>query len=527
MPDPQQLEADLPRKGDYVADAKILDEMGDGGGVHVWSAARDDGSKAVVFALDPGSGQAARDMFLVAASNAAQRGEAIGGMLVVAAVDPIAGAFVGELEAAGTLADLTVLDWNRERRLRLFRRLCTIVAGLHQQGIVHGWLRPENVLLDSDLNPVVANDGALDIGDLCRTDASMVWLHRVYAPPEVRRGTRADTRADVFALGRILHFALLGKEPDEKDERLPRLDALKGSPNALIRVIRKCTLMDPGDRYDSAQDIVDDLDRIERHVPVGVGHPDIDGAEESSLDRPSSRPPGKTPSMRPSATGARRPAGVAVEIPQPKKGKRGWNPVAAAILGVLGLAMVAAPVGLAYAGVDHLALEAVVWFASFPLGLATPGFGRNKLLARMLAVVAALGVLVFVNPVKRAGTVRVAGLASPELGERVQRLKEMRQAGEVAFRSIDFATADLSGMDLSRVALDGCNLENAKLVGTNFRDASMENVRMAGADISGANFVGVPGAFMKDLEKAKCDDKTEMPQGFACREGVPVSTLPK
>jgi hypothetical protein len=524
----ESLEA-LPRKGDYVADAEVGDKLGEGGGLHLWSATREDGSKAIVYAIDPAAGQAARDMFLVGAGAAVER-EPMDGVLRVAAVDPIAGAYVGALEAAGTLADLTVLDWTRERRIRLFKHLCATVGALHGQGIVHGSLRPENVLLDSDLNPVVANAGQMDIGDLCRTDASMVWLHRAYSPAEVRRGSRADTRADVYALGRILHFALLGKEPDEKDERLPRLDALKGAPNPLIRMIRKCTVMEPGDRYDNAQDIVSDFDRIENHVPVGVGHPDIDGVEESSLDRPSSRPPGRQsqrPSGRPSASGTKRPSGVgiAVEIPQPRR--KGWSIGLAIGLGLLGLAMVGVPMSLAYLGVDHIAIRAIMWTAAFPLGLATPGFGKNRLLGRMLVVCVALAALVFVDPVGVAEHARTSGLTSGDPAVRVARFKEMVAGGEKAFRSIDLAGTDLSKMDLERVALDGANLENAKLMGTNFKDASMQNVRLAGADISGANFEGVPGPWMKGVELVKCDDSTTMPDGYACKAGVAEATFKK
>ena len=122
------------------------------------------------------------------------------------------------------------------------------------------------------------------LGPLCATNPAALELCRIYAAPEVCRGAPADERSDVYGLGRILHFALLGEDASLTDEELPRLDALlKQHPSALVRIIRKCTVRNPAQRYASGAEIVDDLDRAARHLPAGLAHPDIDGSEESSM----------------------------------------------------------------------------------------------------------------------------------------------------------------------------------------------------------------------------------------------------
>lgn len=501
-----------------MADVELTEKLGGGGGIHAWAGTRADGSKGVVFALDGGLGLEARDKFLTAASDAAA--SAAEGVVPILSVDPIAGAYVGDLDASGTLADLPILNWDQKRRVALFKRLCQIVAGLHDRGVTHGWLRPENVLLDGGLEPVVANAHLLDIGTMCRTDAGVVWLHRVYVPPEVRHGATADARADTYALGRLFHFALAGAEPDEKDERLPRLDSLlKDTPNPLVRIIRKCTSMDAAERYAHAREIVEELERVPRHVPVGAPHPDIDGKEESSMVDDE-----RLRSQRPPPKKAPRSTGVAVELQAPgDAGNRFWSVGIAVGLGILGFLMLGVPLLATFlTGVEAFALSLVFWLSAIPIGLATPGFGPNKLLARVLVAAAVAGVLVFAKPLDAIRNARDAGLKSADVNERVGAVKERLAEGMKDFRGVDLSGGDLSGVDFSNAELDGMKLRGANCNGANFTNASMDNVDVGSADLSGANLRGVVGPFLISIETAKCSDTTSMPGGYACKDGSPL-----
>ncbi len=507
--------------GQQVGGLEITEKLGVGGGVHAWAAARRDGSRGVVFALDGELGPMVRDQFLGAAKQAANPEQpAPAGVVQVVFVDDSNGAYVAGIDATGTLADLPILSWDTKRRVAIVRRICEIVGKLHEQNIAHGWLRPGNILLDNDFDPFVANAHLLDIGELCRTDAGMVWLHRVYTPPEVRHGATADMRADTYALGRILHFALCGEDPDEKDERLPRLDSLlNDASDSLVRIIRKCTSLDPNERYDNANEIVADLDRAERHVPVGTPHPEIDGAEESSMvddERFRSRPPPKK-SVRP---------GVAIEIKRtPEDGRaKFWSPGIAIGLGLLGATMLGIPLLVTQiTGLQSTALELVMWGAAVPLGFATPGFTDARLLTRLLTAVAIAAAIVFVAPLELILAARVSGLdPSRPAAERVAALKELIKSGSREFRAIDLTDADLSGMDLSGLALDGSNFRNANCSGANFRRASLQNVDFSETNIQGAQLNDHPGAWIKGLELATCDEATAMPFGYVCADGSPV-----
>jgi serine/threonine protein kinase len=129
------------------------------------------------------------------------------------------------------------------RALRLLQQLAGALDALHRHGIVHCDLKPRNVLVDEP--------GETEHAYL--TDFGIAWVSgeepapcrgtRAYAAPEQRRGERVDARADIYALGCLLHEMLTGLPP-----RSAR--GLPGSP--VDAVLRRALADDPRDRYASA-----------------------------------------------------------------------------------------------------------------------------------------------------------------------------------------------------------------------------------------------------------------------------------
>jgi serine/threonine protein kinase len=100
--------------------------------------------------------------------------------------------------------------------LRLVEQLAEIVAYLHRQGVIHGNLKPTNVLLAADGIPRVADFsliGGLFQGPLPADDEELAGLG--YLAPELVRDTSAEPRpyTDVYGLGLILYESLTGRPP--------------------------------------------------------------------------------------------------------------------------------------------------------------------------------------------------------------------------------------------------------------------------------------------------------------------------
>lgn len=162
------------------------------------------------------------------------------------------------------------------RILRWAVCLTRAVAHLHAQRIVHHDLKPANIRLNLDDDPVL-----LDFGAACdftlEEDALAEYGTDGYMPPERaaagERGLAAGRQADVFSLGAILVEAMIGQRLSQEEinahkERL--FGALLHSaslPAAFVHAVFKALAYDPRRRYPSAEEMLDDLLAIA--PPVG------------------------------------------------------------------------------------------------------------------------------------------------------------------------------------------------------------------------------------------------------------------
>jgi serine/threonine protein kinase len=149
-------------------------------------------------------------------------------------------------------------------------KLCRIVDRAHGVGALHRCLKPGNVLLDADLNPLLADFDIVDLPTLA-AESRAVGGYAAYAAPEelLGQGTQSPT-ADVYSLGRVLHYLLLGEEPPIVGGDGHAFDELREQPAGLVRIIRKCTTRAPGARYQQVEELIADLGRYEESDIVGL-----------------------------------------------------------------------------------------------------------------------------------------------------------------------------------------------------------------------------------------------------------------
>jgi serine/threonine protein kinase len=106
-----------------------------------------------------------------------------------------------------------------EQALHIVPRLCEALEYAHSKGVVHRDIKPDNILLDKEGNPKVADFGLAKIvrgdtppGTLTRTGLAMGTPD--YMAPEQREETKnVDHRADIYSMGVVLYEMLTGKLP--------------------------------------------------------------------------------------------------------------------------------------------------------------------------------------------------------------------------------------------------------------------------------------------------------------------------
>lgn len=151
------------------------------------------------------------------------------------------------------------------------------VEAAHALRIVHRDLKPENLFVTADgtlkvldfglakLRPHPAMSEASEETTLTATEPGRLLGTVGYMAPEQVRGEPADERADLFAIGVILHEMLSGSPPFTRTSSAETLAAIlreapppvprEDLPPALERLLLHCLEKDPEDRFQSARDL--------------------------------------------------------------------------------------------------------------------------------------------------------------------------------------------------------------------------------------------------------------------------------
>jgi eukaryotic-like serine/threonine-protein kinase len=157
------------------------------------------------------------------------------------------------------------------------------LAAAHDKGIVHRDLKPENIFITRDGRVKILDFGlakltAEEIPDAetvaSQTEPGVVMGTMGYMSPEQVRGVRADHRSDLFSLGAVLYEMLSGKRAFHGDTFVDSASAIlhseppelteineKVSP-ALSRMVGHCLEKSPEARFQSAHDLVFDLEAV-------------------------------------------------------------------------------------------------------------------------------------------------------------------------------------------------------------------------------------------------------------------------
>jgi len=163
-------------------------------------------------------------------------------------------------------------------------KLAEAVEHAHRQGILHRDLKPGNILLDGQGEPHILDFGLAKriFGESNLTLSGDVLGTPSFMAPEqaAGKGKATTEAADIYNLGAILYYLLTGKPPFVADSALDAMllvlegeAVLPRSVNPRIssdleRICLCCLSKSPEDRYPSAQELSDDLQRFLKNEPL-------------------------------------------------------------------------------------------------------------------------------------------------------------------------------------------------------------------------------------------------------------------
>ena len=126
---------------------------------------------------------------------------------------------------------------------KVLAAVCNALAVLHDRGIVHRDVKPENVMVDKNGRVVLIDFNASRKESANCKDTKIMGTVG-YAAPEQLGLSQTDARTDIYAAGVLYNVMLTGHHPTKSFAR-----------GYAGRIIRKCTALNPNDRYQSAKEL--------------------------------------------------------------------------------------------------------------------------------------------------------------------------------------------------------------------------------------------------------------------------------
>lgn len=189
------------------------------------------------------------------------------------------------------------------RAAEIMSQVCRGLEHSHATGVVHRDIKPTNVLLAPDGTPKIADFGlAFDerfaADSLTRTGELAGTLHYM-SPEQVARRKQPITHlTDIYSAGAVLYELLVHRPPHDGQTSIQIFEAIrdeiprrigKSIPVDLATICYKALRKSPADRYQSAAEMADDLDRFLRGEPILARREPMVRRAKRFLSRPRSK----------------------------------------------------------------------------------------------------------------------------------------------------------------------------------------------------------------------------------------------
>jgi eukaryotic-like serine/threonine-protein kinase len=160
------------------------------------------------------------------------------------------------------------------------RQVLAALGHAHKNGIVHRDIKPHNVMIDDDRRVKVTDFGIARAGASQMTEAGSIVGTAQYLSPEQARGAMVDQRSDLYSVGVVLYELLTGEVPFTGDSPVeiamkhlsdtppPPSELNQEVPEELDKIVMRALAKDPARRYQSAEQMDADLERVARGLAV-------------------------------------------------------------------------------------------------------------------------------------------------------------------------------------------------------------------------------------------------------------------
>ncbi len=151
-------------------------------------------------------------------------------------------------------------------------QIASALSHAHNHHIIHRDIKPQNILISEDGMIKVTDFGiakAANSNTVTSTATAIGSVH--YISPEQAKGRFCDEKSDIYSLGITMYEMVTGKVPFDhengvtialmhlQNDIVPPSEIKEGIPDSLEKIILKCVMKKPEERYQTAEELIEDL----------------------------------------------------------------------------------------------------------------------------------------------------------------------------------------------------------------------------------------------------------------------------
>ncbi|WP_372365632.1 protein kinase [Candidatus Uabimicrobium sp. HlEnr_7] len=164
-------------------------------------------------------------------------------------------------------------------QVNAFQKICTAVHEAHNNNIIHRDIKPENIMISKQQEPILLDFGIAKKRHIHFSTINVLGTPN-YMSPEQTQGSKIDCRSDIFSLGILFYEMLTSRLPFVGKNDFEIFKSILFKEPISLRLLNpqiereleticlKCLQKDPGQRYQSALEIYEDIERFKNHEVI-------------------------------------------------------------------------------------------------------------------------------------------------------------------------------------------------------------------------------------------------------------------